>query len=34
MNTLLLDALLALEEIKNFEELKSDDYTWSQLDQE
>jgi hypothetical protein len=34
MNSLLFDGLLALEEIKNFEELKEDDYTWSQLDQE
>ena len=32
MNSLLFDGLLALEEIKNFEELKEDDYTWSQLD--
>ena len=32
MNKLLFDGLLALEEIKNFEDLKEDDYTWSQLD--
>jgi hypothetical protein len=34
MNSLLFDALLALEEIKNFEEMKEDEETWSQLDQE
>ena len=34
MNSLLFDGLLALEEIKNFEELKEDQHSWSQLDQE
>ena len=34
MNKLLFDGLLALEEIKNYEDLKEDDYTWSQLDQD
>ena len=29
MNVLLFDGLLALEEIKNFEELKEDNYAWS-----
>jgi hypothetical protein len=29
MNKLLFDGILALEEIKNFEDLKEDDYTWS-----
>jgi hypothetical protein len=29
MNSLLFDGLLALEEIKNFEELKEDNYAWS-----
>ena len=34
MNKLLFDGLLALEDIKNFEDLKEDNYAWSQLDQE
>jgi ubiquitin conjugation factor E4 B len=34
MNSLLFDGLLALEEIKNFEEIKDDAEAWSQLDQE
>jgi hypothetical protein len=29
MNSLLFDGLLALEEIKNFENLKSDEYSWT-----
>jgi len=29
MNSLLFDGLLALEEIKNFESMKDDEYTWS-----
>jgi hypothetical protein len=32
MNKLLFEGLLALEEIKNFEDLKEDQYAWSQLD--
>ena len=28
MNSLLFDGLLALEEIKNYEELREDDATW------
>jgi len=28
MNSLLFDGLLALEEIKNYEELREDDQTW------
>lgn len=31
MNSLLFDGLLALEEIKNHEELKDDDYVWNQM---
>lgn len=34
MNSLLFDGLLALEEIKNYEELREDEYTWNQLGQE
>lgn len=34
MNKLLFEGLLSLEEIKNFEDLKEDQYAWSQLDQE
>eukprot|EP00355_Strombidium_rassoulzadegani_P010591 CAMPEP_0168619708 /NCGR_PEP_ID=MMETSP0449_2-20121227/6747_1 /TAXON_ID=1082188 /ORGANISM="Strombidium rassoulzadegani, Strain ras09" /LENGTH=364 /DNA_ID=CAMNT_0008660663 /DNA_START=238 /DNA_END=1329 /DNA_ORIENTATION=- len=34
INSLLFDGLLALEEIKNFESMKEDQYTWSQLDNE
>ena len=34
MNKLLFDGLLALEEIKNFEDLREDGDAWSQLDQE
>jgi len=34
MNSLLFDGLLALEEIKNFEEIKEEHETWSQLDEE
>jgi ubiquitin conjugation factor E4 B len=34
MNSLLFDGLLALEEIKNYEELREDDATWQQLPQE
>lgn len=33
-NSLLFDGLLALEEIKNHESLKEDEYAWSQLGQE
>jgi hypothetical protein len=29
MNSLLFDGLLALEEIKNFEGIRDDEYTWS-----
>jgi len=31
MNSLLFDGLLALEEIKNYEELREDNDLWSQL---
>jgi ubiquitin conjugation factor E4 B len=34
MNSLLFDGLLALEEIKNHEELRDDQQTWNQLPQE
>lgn len=34
MNSLLFDGLLALEEIKNHEELKEDEYVWNQMPQE
>ena len=34
MNSLLFDGLLALEEIKNFEELQGDQDTWNQLPQD
>ena len=34
MNSLLFDGLLALEEIKNFEEMKDEVETWTQLDEE
>lgn len=34
MNSLLFDGLLALEEIKNFEEMKDEVDTWNQLDEE
>lgn len=34
MNSLLFDGLLALEEIKNYEELREDDATWQQLPQD
>jgi len=34
MNSLLFDGLLALEDIKNFEELKADEDVWNQLPQE
>jgi len=34
MNSLLFDGLLALEEIKNFEEMKEELETWNQLDEE
>jgi hypothetical protein len=34
MNKLLFDGLLALEEIKNFEDLKEDTGAWEQLDQD
>ena len=33
-NSLLFDGLLALEEIKNHESLKEDEYAWSQLGEE
>lgn len=33
-NSLLFDGLLALEEIKNHESLREDEYTWGQLGQE
>ena len=34
MNDLLFDGLLALEDIKNFEEMNEDPQQWSQLDEE
>ena len=34
MNTLLFDGLLALEEIKTFEDTKEEAETWNQLPQE
>ena len=34
MNTLLFDGLLALEEIKNFEDTKEEPDTWAQLPEE
>ena len=34
MNSLLFDGLLALEEIKNHEELVDDTQTWNQLPQD
>lgn len=34
MNTLLFDGLLALEEIKNFEDTKEETETWNQLPEE